>query len=72
MEENSDYLTNDLVERSQSEKNIIIVGASSAGPTIYLSLAAKIEKIQQTNIKAWVNLGGILRGSPLINHYQDN
>jgi hypothetical protein len=70
VEENADYLTNDLVKRGQSGINIIIVGASSAGPAIYLSLAEKLKKYQQSNIKAWVNLGGILRGSPLIDYYQ--
>jgi len=70
VEENADYLTNDLVKLSQSGINIIIVGASSAGPAIYLSLAEKLKKYQQTNIRAWVNLGGILRGSPLIDYYQ--
>ncbi|MCP4371560.1 MAG: hypothetical protein GY797_26085, partial [Deltaproteobacteria bacterium] len=70
VEENADYLTNKLAKLSQSEKNIIIVGASSAGYAIYLSLAAK-KKYQPTNIKAWVNLGGILRESLMIDHYQE-
>ena len=37
---------------------------------IYLSLAGKLKKHQQVNIKAWLNLGGLLKGSPVIDHYQ--
>lgn len=60
----------ELEKYSQLGKNIVIVGASSAGPAIYLTLAEKLTKAQQSTIKAWLNLGGILRGSPLIDYYQ--
>jgi hypothetical protein len=71
VEENSDHLTNYLARYRNSTKSIIIVGPSSAGPAIHLSLAEKLKDNQQTNIKAWVNLGGILRGSPLLDSYQE-
>jgi len=71
VEDNADYLTKELIVRNKSGKNIILVGASSAGPAIYLSLGEMMDKHEVKGVKAWVNLGGILQGSPLIDHYQE-
>jgi hypothetical protein len=57
--------------RRKSGKNIILVGASSVGPAIHLSLCKMIDRHEFSGVKAWVNLGGILQGSPLIDHYQE-
>lgn len=70
VEENAQFISDDLIQYSQTGKDIIIVGASSAGPAIHLSLAGNLKKHLKKKIKAWVNIGGILRGSPLIDHYQ--
>ncbi|CAB1057355.1 hypothetical protein D1BOALGB6SA_2094 [Olavius sp. associated proteobacterium Delta 1] len=70
VEDIADYLTKELMVRSKSEKSIILVGASSAGPAIHLSLGEMINRHESKGVKAWVNLGGILQGSPLIDHYQ--
>ncbi|MCU7891412.1 MAG: hypothetical protein KZQ78_07285 [Candidatus Thiodiazotropha sp. (ex Ustalcina ferruginea)] len=70
VEENAQFISDDLIKYSETGKDIIIVGASSAGPAIHLSLAGNLKQHLKTKIKAWVNLGGILRGSPLIDHYQ--
>jgi hypothetical protein len=71
VKDNADYLTNELKARSKSGKNIILVGASSAGPAIHLSLGERIDEHEYKGVKAWVNLGGILQGSPLIDYYQE-
>ncbi len=70
VQENADFLSIELEKHNLSGKKIIIAGASSAGPAIHLSLAEQKKRSQQNNIKAWINLGGILKGSPLIDHYQ--
>jgi hypothetical protein len=44
---------------------VIIVGASSAGPAIHLALSELAER-GETAPAAWINLGGILHGSPLL------
>lgn len=52
-----------------SGKKIIVVGASSAGPAIHLAL----HEISRQGLPApatWINLGGILQGSPLIEYIQ--
>jgi hypothetical protein len=70
VEENANYLSKELIVRGQSGKKIIIVGASSAGPAIHLSLGEKLTKEQLQPVAAWVNIGGILQGSPLVDYYQ--
>ncbi|MGI9303697.1 MAG: hypothetical protein ACR2RB_13505 [Gammaproteobacteria bacterium] len=70
VEENADYLSKELIKYGRRGKKIIVVGASSAGPAIHLSIGEQLQGKQLQSIAAWVNIGGILRGSPLIDHYQ--
>lgn len=70
VEDNADYLSKELIIRGQSGKKIIIVGASSAGPAIHLSLGEQLSKEQLQSVAAWVNIGGILQGSPLVDYFQ--
>jgi hypothetical protein len=61
----------DAVSRAQdSGKSLILVGPSSAGPAIHLALGKLIPEGQRGAVKAWVNLGGILQGSPLLEYLQ--
>jgi hypothetical protein len=71
VEENAHYLSKELIEYSQSGKNIIISGPSSAGPAIHLSLGEQLDQVQLQSVKAWINLGGILQGTPLIEYLQE-
>lgn len=59
-----------ILRHRGSGKKIIIVGASSAGPAIHLALGRLLGHEQLAAVVAWVNLGGILHGSPLIDHFQ--
>jgi len=70
VEDNADYLSKELIVRGQSGKKIIIVGASSAGPAIHLSLGEQLGKEQLQSVAAWINIGGILQGSPLVDYFQ--
>ena len=47
----------------------MIAGASSAGPAIYLSLGKNLQKEETKRIKAWLNLGGILQGVPVLDQF---
>ena len=64
-------MTNDIIHFGKKGKTIILVGASSAGPAIHLTLSKKLTPQQIQPVKAWLNLGGILQGSPLIDHLQE-
>jgi hypothetical protein len=70
VEENAAALAAEVAKRAGSGKKILLAGASSAGPAIHLALGELIPKHDLGSIKAWVNLGGILQGSPLVDVYQ--
>jgi hypothetical protein len=70
VEENAVVVAAEVTKRSASGKKILLAGASSAGPAIHLALGELIPKKELGSIKAWLNLGGILQGSPLVDHFQ--
>ncbi|MEW8027416.1 MAG: hypothetical protein AB2792_18175 [Candidatus Thiodiazotropha sp.] len=70
VEENAAVLAADISRHIPSNKKLILVGASSAGPAIHLALSNLFANQQQGRIAAWLNLGGILQGSPIVDHYQ--
>lgn len=69
VEENAVFISQ-TIQSYATSKDIILVGPSSAGPAIHLSLAHKLPPETQKRVKAWVNLAGILQGTPLVDHYQ--
>lgn len=68
VEQSANVLAAEIARRSRTGKKIILAGASSAGPAIHLVLAERLSSSERAAIKAWLNLGGILQGSPLIDH----
>jgi hypothetical protein len=68
VEQNAAFLANEIVKRGASGKKLIVVGASSAGPAIHLTLGRLLNAGQRQLVKAWLNLGGILQGSPLVDY----
>jgi len=70
VEQNAEFLAKDIINHSRAGKGIILAGASSAGPAIHLALAELLGEKERESVKAWLNLGGILQGSPLIDYYQ--
>jgi hypothetical protein len=70
VEDNATVLANEVTRRAASGKKILIAGASSAGPSIHVALAERLTNEDRRAVKAWLNLGGILQGSPLIDLMQ--
>ena len=70
VERNAKDVAEAVARAQDSGRSLILVGPSSAGPAIHLALAELIPAEQRASIKAWVNLGGILQGSPLIEYLQ--
>jgi hypothetical protein len=60
-----------ILEHGEANKKIIIVGASAAGPAIHYTLGKLLDHDQLGDVVAWVNLGGILQGSPLVDYFQE-
>ena len=69
--ENATVIAAEVARHSQSGKKLLLVGASSAGPAIHLALGERIGRKELTQIGAWLNLGGILQGSPLVDFLQE-
>lgn len=67
VEENAAYLARSIL--SNRHRKIAVVGASSAGPAIQLALGKLIKPDDLTNVRAWLNLGGILQGSPVLDQF---
>ncbi|PVV12587.1 MAG: hypothetical protein B6D72_07525 [gamma proteobacterium symbiont of Ctena orbiculata] len=70
VEENASVLANAITKYLGTDKKMLIVGASSAGPAIHLALSDRFTGNEPDSIKAWINLGGILQGSPVVDHYR--
>lgn len=69
VEASADELQKDLQFYSAQGKRLIVVGASAAGPAIHLTLGERLPHKQQDSIYGWINLGGILQGSPLVDYF---
>lgn len=67
VEENAAYLSERI--REQRHRRIAVGGASSAGPAIHLALGKLLAPKETKNVKVWLNLGGILQGSPLLDRF---
>lgn len=70
VEENATVLTQAIATHARAGKGILIAGASSSGPAIHLALSEMVPKEDLKPVKAWLNLGGILQGSPLVEYLQ--
>ena len=63
MEENAVYVAKEIIRYNHSNKNLILVSASSGGPAVIQAIGELLSPSQLRNVRAWVNIGGILRGS---------
>jgi len=70
VEGNAQALAAEIARHASSGKKLLLAGASSAGPTIHLALAELLDRRQLQAIAAWLNLGGILQGSPIVEYFQ--
>lgn len=67
VEENAAYLSAKIAENRQ--RKIVVAGASSAGPAIHLALGQTAKRSDLANVKAWLNIGGILQGVPVLDQF---
>ena len=55
-----------VLVRRELNQQVIVVGARAAGPSIHYTLGKLLDYQELEHVVAWVNRGGILQGSPLI------
>ncbi len=68
--QSAELIAASVMRHSGSAKKIIIVGSSAAGPSIHYTLGKLPNHGELESVVAWVNLGGILQGSPLVDYFQ--
>jgi hypothetical protein len=64
IEENAEHIARELSQASTTSKRIIVISASTGGPSTALALAS-LSASQRRSIKAWVNVGGLIQGTAL-------
>lgn len=63
--ENANIIASKLKEISLNYSKIIIVSASKGGPDLSYTLGKLMKPDETKNIKAWISIGGVLRGSQI-------
>ena len=69
VEENANIIANDIMSLSRTNKKIIIVSASKGGPDLAFALGHTLSQHEAKSVKAWISIGGVLRGSPVADNY---
>ncbi|MDX1958030.1 MAG: hypothetical protein SFU98_05625 [Leptospiraceae bacterium] len=67
VEENADKISSDI--KNLKYKKILLASASSAGPATYLALGKILGSEDKSRVKAWLNLGGVLKGVPVLDQF---
>ena len=61
---NADHIAEELSRAASTGKRLVVTSASTGGPSTALALA-KLGVRERERVKAWVNVGGLLRGSAI-------
>jgi hypothetical protein len=54
--------------RTLGDTNVILVSTSKAGPEVALALGKILGSDETARVKAWINVGGLIRGTPLADY----
>ncbi len=68
VEENAAVIVEKLASLSEQFPKIIVVSTSKAGPEVLLALSELHRAGRGRSVRAWVNIGGVLRGSLLADY----
>ncbi|MDP2707161.1 MAG: hypothetical protein Q8O70_06615, partial [Burkholderiales bacterium] len=70
VEQNASTIATALRRVPTPVPRIILVSASSGGPATALALGDRLTSADTCRVHAWVNIGGLLRGTPLFDSYR--
>ena len=65
VEKNAAIIASALIRLSKEHGTIIVVSTSKGGPEVALALGKLMTPQESRQVRAWISVGGILRGSPL-------
>lgn len=68
-DENAEIVAKRLKELNSKYKNIIVVSASKGGLDVAIALGQILTNEDISSVKAWVSVGGILKGSPVADKF---
>ncbi len=66
---NAQIIAYQLKSINDNHDNILVVSASKGGLETAIALGKILEPNEIKNIKSWISVGGILRGSPIADNY---
>ena len=66
---NAEIVANRLYELNKIHQNIIIISVSKGGLETAIALAELLDLNNASSIKAWLNVGGILKGTPVADRW---
>jgi hypothetical protein len=69
VEANGDALAVELERLAGDARRLILVSTSKAGPEVHLALDRLERAGRAAHVAAWVNIGGLLNGTPLADHW---
>jgi len=65
VEDNAAIIADTIRRFSRQARDIILVSASKGGPEAAFALGHLLEPHEARRVRAWINVGGLLRGTPL-------
>jgi hypothetical protein len=68
VEANADLVADAIRARMQSGRRLIVISASKSSPEVALALT-RLETAETRHVAAWINVAGVLQGSPLADEH---
>ncbi|HVH92291.1 MAG TPA: hypothetical protein VM783_12995, partial [Candidatus Acidoferrum sp.] len=68
VEANADLVADAIRARMQSGRRLIVISASKSSPEVALALT-RLETTETRHIAAWINVAGVLQGTPLADEH---
>lgn len=72
VENNGVIIAQAIKDASALNKSIVLISASKGGADTAYALGAKLDASQTPYLKGWLNIGGIIAGSTLVDHAIDD
>ncbi len=69
VEDNAAAVAREIQRERGGGKRLIVVSTSSAGPAVALALGGLLPAVETTHVRAWLNVGGILHGTPVADRH---
>ena len=66
VERNAAIIAEEIVRRREKEEDVILVSTSKSGAEAALALGNYLTPAQTLHVRAWVNVGGVIQGTPLV------